>query len=66
MSNKHDGKLTVTWVDDPEKLGVRQFTFDGHKIFNLFKDYPWKLTVQQKKAFDEQNPYWSDFFKDRK
>ena len=34
-------------------------------IFNLFKDYPHELTDEQKKIFDEKEPFWADFFKDR-
>jgi hypothetical protein len=31
----------------------------------MFADYPYKLTPEQKKIFDEENPYWVDFFADR-
>ena len=55
----------VWWVDDPEVRGVWEFSFDRHTIFNLFEDYPWKLTPEQKAIFDRENPYWVDFFKDR-
>lgn len=41
------------------------FTFNGYKIFNLFKDYPYNLTKIEKEYFDKKNPYWADFFKDR-
>ena len=34
-------------------------------IFNLFQDYPYKLTKEQKEIFDRENPYWKDFFSDR-
>ena len=55
----------VWWVDDPEVRGVLEFSFDRQTIFNLFEDYPWKLTPEQKAIFDRENPYWVDFFKDR-
>lgn len=42
-----------------------EFTFDKKKIFNLFADYPWKLTAGQKEIFDKENPYWVEFFADR-
>lgn len=35
------------------------------KIYNLFKDYPYNLTSEEKEIFDKENPYWADFFKDR-
>lgn len=60
MSNK------VEWIDTPETDGEFLFTFDGKEIFNLFRDYPWKLTKEQKEIFDSENPEWKEFFSDRK
>jgi len=56
----------IYWVDDPETKGEFLFSFDKEQVFNLFEDYPWKLTKEQKRIFDKENPYWADFFKDRK
>ena len=56
----------IWWVDNPDKIGVNLFTFDKQKIYNLFKDYPWALTTEEREIFDKENPYWADFFKDRK
>lgn len=68
-SDKHFYKENETdliwWVDDPETKGVWEFSFDGETVFNLFSDYPDKLTPEQKEIFDRENPYWADFFKDR-
>ena len=61
--NKKSDK--ISWVDNPEQIGVRLFSFDEKKVFNLFADYPHNLTPEQKKIFDEENPYWADLFKDR-
>lgn len=55
----------IWWVDNIDKVGVLLFSFDKKKTFNLFQDYPWKLTAEQKALFDKENPYWKDFFKDR-
>lgn len=60
--NKGD---TIWWVEDLDKVGQFLFTFDQKKIFNLFKDYPYNLTPEQKEIFDKENPYWRDFFRDR-
>lgn len=57
---------SIWWVDNPDKIGVFLFSFDKKKTFNLFQDYPWKLTAEQKEVFDKENPYWANFFKDRK
>ena len=56
----------IWWIDDPDAIGQWLFSFDQKEIFNMFRDYPWKLTPEQKKIFDEENPYWAEFFKDRK
>ena len=42
------------------------FSFEKKAKFNLFADYPWKLTPEQKEIFDKENPYWANFFRDRK
>ena len=52
----------VWWADAIDKVGIFLFSFDKKKIFNLFADYPWKLTKEQKEIFDRENPYWADFF----
>jgi hypothetical protein len=56
----------IWWVDNPDVKGEFLFSFDREKVFNLFADYPWKLTKEQKRIFDKENPYWADYFKDRK
>lgn len=53
------------WIKNPEQVGKMLFTFDGIKIYNLFCDYPYKLSSEERKIFDEINPFWADFFKDR-
>lgn len=58
--------LKFSWIDNPDKVGEMLFTFDGEKIFNLFRDYPYALTPEQKRVFDEANPFWANFFRDRK
>ena len=63
VKNNPDDK--IWWVDDHEKVGEWLFSFDKKHIFNMFRDYPHELTDEQKKIFDEENPYWADFFKDR-
>jgi len=55
----------VWWVDNPEIVGKHLFSFDKKKVFNLFSDYPWALTDEERAVFDRENPYWNDFFADR-
>ncbi len=55
----------IWWVDNPDAKGVWLFSFDRQTVFNLFEDYPYKLTPGQKAIFDLENPYLVEFFKDR-
>ena len=59
-----DNNLDFRWIDTPDMTGVHLFTFDGEKVFNLFRDYPQELTKEQKEVFDAANPFWADFFKE--
>lgn len=65
MQNKNEINNKVQWIRDPNQKGVFLFTFDGVQIFNLFRDYPYKLSKEQKEIFDLENPYWANFFKER-
>lgn len=51
---------------DSPPLGEFVFSFDKKREFNMFRDYPYKLNAEEKKIFDEENPFWADFFKGRK
>lgn len=65
MLYKNNPTDKISWVDDPDKIGVWEFTFDGKKFFNMFRDYPDRLDPEQRRVFDAENPYWKDFFNDR-
>lgn len=52
----------VWWVRELNTKGRFLFSFDKKKIFNLFRDYPEKLTPEEKEIFDRENPYWVKFF----
>lgn len=56
----------IWWVDTSDRDGEFLFSFDKKKVFNLFADYPHNLAPEQKEIFDKENPYWKDFFKDRR
>lgn len=57
---------TIWWVDVYNKIGFLLFTFDKKKIYSLWRDYPYALSPEEKRIFDRENPYWKEFFKDRK
>lgn len=65
MSDKKPVAEDFRWISNPEQKGKRLFTFGG-QVYSLFRDYPYKLTEDEKRLFDELNPFWADFFKDRK
>lgn len=63
---KNNPSDRIWWVDNAHDVkGEWIFTFDKKKFFNMFQDYPWNLSAEEKEIFDKENPYWADFFKDR-
>ncbi|MBS4761573.1 hypothetical protein KG089_02475 [Carnobacteriaceae bacterium zg-ZUI252] len=63
---KENEKSKVWWIDKLGVVGEHLFSFNKKKIYNLFADYPHNLTEEEVRIFDEENPYWKDFFKSRK
>lgn len=63
---KENATDSIWWKDTFDSVGVYEFSFNKKKVYNLFADYPHNLTKQEKEIFDKENPYWADFFKDRK
>ena len=63
FKNKRSDK--IWWLDTSDKVGEWVFTFDKKTLFNMFADYPYKLTPEEKTIFDKENPYWAEFFADR-
>lgn len=55
----------IWWTDDLESVGKFLFSFDKKKIYNMFADYPYNLSKEEKEIFDKENPYWKNFFEDR-
>ena len=56
---------TIWWIEKTDSIGEHLFSFDKNKIYNLFRDYPYELSNEEKEIFDKENPYCADFFKDR-
>lgn len=57
----------IWWVDNiGEAVGEFLFSFDRVKIYNMFQDYPYNMTEEEVEIFDWENPYWAEFFADRK
>ena len=61
--NKND---VIWWLDTFDQEGVWVFSFDKKKTYNLFADYPYKMTKTEIEIFDKENPFWAEYFSDRK
>lgn len=55
----------VWWLDDEKSMGEYVFTIDKKNFYNLFADYPDKLSVADWITFGEENEYWVKFFRSR-
>ena len=53
---KNEDSDTIWWLEVPDNDGDWLFSFDKKTIFNMFADYPQKLTPEQKAIFDKENP----------
>ena len=62
---KEDENAKVWWLYQPHVIGEFVFSFDKKKQYNLYRDYPYKLTKEEKEIFDRENPFWADYFKER-
>ena len=63
---KNNPNDQIWWLDNGHDVcGEFVFSFDKKTEFNLFADYPQKLSKEQKEIFDQENPYWFGFFIDR-
>ena len=59
--HKEKGSYKVWWLYDRESRGERYFTFDFKTFYGLFRDYPAKLSKEEKEIFDKENPFWADY-----
>lgn len=62
---KNCTKDKIWWKDTPDTVGEWLFSFDKKTVFNMFADYPYKLTPEQKEIFDRENPEWAEFLSGR-
>ena len=62
---RKDKDSKVRWAYVKGYKGIHIFSFDRKKTFNLFQDYPYKLTEEEKRIFDECEPFWARFFNNR-
>ena len=62
---KSNKKNRVWWNSPIGYDGMQYFSFDKKKLYNLFQDFPRKLTKEEIKIFVEEEPYWANFFRKR-
>ena len=53
-------------VEEIGYIGKLLYSFDKKNIYNLWTDYPQNFTKEEKEIFDKENPYWKNFFKNKK
>lgn len=56
----------IWWKETPDIDGEWIFSFDKKTEFNMYRDYPYKLTPEQIRIFDKENPNWAKYFAPRK
>lgn len=56
----------IWWLDDNDVIGEFVFSFDKKKRYNLFADYPHNMSEKEVAIFNAENPFWADFFADRR
>lgn len=61
---KENEQDRIWWIETDSK-GEWLFSFDKKKIYNMFADFPQKLTKEEVQIFIKEQPYWADFFRDR-
>lgn len=63
---KNEETDTIWWLDNGDEVkGVFIFSFDQKKQYNLFEDYPHNMKPEEVVIFNNENPFWQDFFKER-
>lgn len=63
-----EGKTDKVWWADRRwglERGPLYISFDKKNIYNLWPDYPWKLTSEEKEIFDKEQPFWANYFSGR-
>ena len=63
---KNEETDTIWWLDNGDEVnGAFVFSFDKKKKYNLFADYPHNMKPEEVVIFNNENPFWQDFFKER-
>ena len=57
--------INVWWLVGTGQKWKIVFSFDRKKQYILYRDYPYKLTAEEKAIFDAEEPFWANYFRDR-
>lgn len=60
-----NNKTDKIWWKVTDTKGDFIFSFDKKTEFNIYLDFPYKLTKEQVKIFINENPFWAEYFEDR-
>ncbi len=64
---KNEPSDKVWWLDNGAYVkGEHVFSFDKKHKYNLFADYPHNMKPEEVTIFDNENPFWAEFFRSRK
>lgn len=64
---KNNPNDRIWWLDNGDDVkGEFVFSFDKKKTYNMFADYPHNMSKDEVAIFDKENPFWADFFADRR
>lgn len=59
---KRNDNDQIWWLANTGEKGNCIFSFDKKKKFFMYRSYPWELSGEQRRIFDEENPFWAKFF----
>ena len=64
---KNEPSNKIWWLDNGDDVkGEFVVSFDKKKTYNMFADYPHNMSKDEVAIFDRENPFWADFFADRR
>lgn len=64
--HKNSRDSQIWWTNKIDSVGELNISFDRKKIYNLFEDYPYNMSQEEIKIFEEEEHYWASFFAWRK
>ncbi len=60
LKRRKGQKIYLVDDDDDTPFCMDEFSFDKKKIYNVFRDYPWELSEEEKKIFDKDLAFFAE------